>query len=529
MKSFLKLALKYWLYNQLFFVLCVITTACAGIFILTALNGFYNYLTATFGNDCGFYVSIILFYGVIMLALFYSYTLFKFYWRQTLANYSGSFAALACAAFLPSALGALCFALLFYLHNGSITALLGSISFYLLLLAHGSLAIIAFTLLSHPDYIILIYALTNLIPLAFFARYVYKLRGVKLPLLKPAVCTITILAICGCLINYTIENGITIRSHNFAYENGLSSVDLSKYKITNPNNILPKLNEPSTLLLTQDEWLTLDGAEAAYPVYSAFANTCYDGIQKYQYDTDNTPSTKRSELNNEFRKYVAFNNTVYAFKDLINKRCDVFFGAMPSQKQRKEAAAIGEELVLTPIANEAFVFFTSSDNPVKSLTTQQIRDIYSGKVKNWQPLGGEDMRILAFQRPEGSGSQTLLQHIMAGTPIMEPLKTEYIPSMGGIGESVAEYNGDAGALGFSFKFFLTGMLGRKDAPVKILAIDGVYPTDENIRSGQYPFTTKLYAITLKSNTKPQLTHFLSWMQSPQGQALAERVGYVRLN
>ena len=174
------------------------------------------------------------------------------------------------------------------------------------------------------------------------------------------------------------------------------------------------------------------------------------------------------------------------------------------------------------------MFFTSSDNPVKNLTTQQIRDIYSGKVKNWQPLGGEDRRILAFQRPEGSGSQTLLQHIMAGTTIMEPLKEQYIGGMGEIGIQVANYNGDAGALGFSFKFFLTGMLGRKDAPVKILAIDGVYPTDENIRSGKYPFTTKLYAITLKSNTKPQLVPFLRWIESPQGQELAEKVGYVRL-
>ena len=283
------------------------------------------------------------------------------------------------------------------------------------------------------------------------------------------------------------------------------------------------------MLLTQDEWLTLDGAEAAYPVYSAFANACYDGIQKYQYNKIALTGDEKDKINTEFKKYVAFNNTVYAFKDLINKRCDVFFGAMPSQKQQEEAAALGEELVLTPIAGEAFVFFVSSDNPVESLTTQQVRDIYSGKVKNWQPLGGENRRILAFQRPEGSGSQTLLQHIMAGTPIMEPLKTEYIGAMEGIGTAVAEYNGDAGALGFSFKFFLTGMLGRKDAPVKILAIDGVYPTDENIRSGQYPFTTKLYAITLKSNTKPQLTHFLSWMQSPQGQELAEKVGYVRLN
>lgn len=49
-----KLALKYWVYNQLFFVLCVIITACAGFFILTALNGFYNYITGTFGGDYGF-------------------------------------------------------------------------------------------------------------------------------------------------------------------------------------------------------------------------------------------------------------------------------------------------------------------------------------------------------------------------------------------------------------------------------------------------------------------------------------------
>ena len=132
------------------------------------------------------------------------------------------------------------------------------------------------------------------------------------------------------------------------------------------------------------------------------------------------------------------------------------------------------------------------------------------------------------QRPEGSGSQTLLQHIMGDTPIMEPLKEEYIGDMGGIGTQVANYNGEAGALGFSFKFFLTGMLGRKDAPVKMLAIDGVYPTDENIRSGKYPFTTNLYAITLKSNTKPHLQYFLKWMQSPQGQEIAEKVGYVRI-
>ena len=172
-----------------------------------------------------------------------------------------------------------------------------------------------------------------------------------------------------------------------------------QFDVVLTNNIFGDIlsDEVSTLQLTQEEWLKLDGAEAAYPVYSAYANACYDDIAKYQYNQDTLPWQEQNKINEEFEKYVAFNNTVYAFKDLINKRCDVFFGAMPSKQQQADAAALGEELVLTPIAQEAFVFFVSSDNHVSSLTTQQVRDIYSGKTKNWQPLGGDDRRILAFQ------------------------------------------------------------------------------------------------------------------------------------
>ena len=157
-------------------------------------------------------------------------------------------------------------------------------------------------MLSHADYIILIYALANLIPLAFFARYVYLLRSTKLPLLKPAAFALVLFAICGNVINYAVNNGNTVRSHNFAYENVLSSVDLKKYKITNPGNILPKLNEVSTLQLTQEEWLKLDGAEAAYPVYSAYANACYDGIAKYQYKPGTLPWQEQNKINEEFEK-----------------------------------------------------------------------------------------------------------------------------------------------------------------------------------------------------------------------------------
>ena len=501
MKSFLKLALKYWFYNQLFFIAVIIGSFFLLAIPASCLPQFFNNLKINLPPNIEFYLITGIFLFFLYFYLKFLHNLFKPYWQKTISNFNENIKLLLIVASVPLTLGFLIFSLIFYLQNASISA-----DYNLLAIIHLSFIYIAFTKTAGLEFFIILFLGSNIIPLAFLFHYTYKIKNISFSLKKFSACLLSILALCCFSIYYTFDNSNIVRSHNFAYENGLSSVDLSKYKITNPNNILPKLNEPSTLLLTQDEWLTLDGAEAAYPVYSAFANACYDGIQKYQYNKIALTGDEKDKINTEFKKYVAFNNTVYAFKDLIS-----------------------EELVLTPIANEAFVFFVSSNNPVASLTTQQMRDIYSGKVKNWQPLGGEDRRILAFQRPEGSGSQTLLQHIMAGTPIMEPLKTEYIGAMEGIGTAVAEYNGDAGALGFSFKFFLTGMLGRKDAPVKILAIDGVYPTDENIRSGQYPFTTKLYAITLKSNTKPQLTHFLSWMQSPQGQELAERVGYVRLN
>ena len=527
MKTYAKLSAKYWLYNQLFFITAVIMAAVTAAAVFLPLAPFYNFLSRHLFNGAGFYLSVILFYALLAAGLVPLYKLSIRFWHSTLAGFGGKPESLVYISLLPLTCGAALFSLLFYLADGSVMGLISAPSFYLLGFIHGSFFILTATLSTYAPIALALILLTNLIPLAFFIHYIRIMRGVKPMLAKPLAYAGLVLALCALSINYSFENGNTVRTHRFDYENGLSSVDLMQYKITNPNNILPQLDGPCSLQLKQEDWLVLDGAEAAYPVYSAFANACYNGITKYQYD-DSLPTETQSKLHNEFNKYIAFNNTVYAFNDLINKRCDIFFGAMPSQKQRQAAAELGEELVLTPIAQEAFVFFVNSTNPVNSLTTQQIKDIYSGKIKNWQQLNGTSQRILAFQRPEGSGSQTLLQHIMDGTPLMQPLKTEYIRSMGGIGESVAAYNGDAGALGFSFKFFLTGMLGRKDAPVKILAINGIAPDNENIRSGKYPFTTKLYAITLKSNTKPQLKTFLDWMQSPQGQELAGKVGYVRL-
>lgn len=508
------------IFSKFFIVFCILSfiSLFSLLLFVPFIKLIVKYSSYNFANDFLFLASL----SINFVLLYY---IFKSYWKKFIITSNYNFEKFSYLYIILLIITSIAFTFGQYINN-SITTLIFPI------LPLINLSFLPLILLSKIEtyfsFFAYLFIILNFVQFAFYIRYIYIFKKLKLPIFKFGILLLITWLSCSFIINYTLNNNNTIRSHNFAYENGLSSVDLKKYKITNPDNILPKLNEISTLQLAQEEWLRLDGAEAAYPVYSAYANACYDGIAKYQYNRNTLQWHEQDKINAEFEKYIAFNNTVYAFTDLINKNCDIFFGAMPSKQQQLEAAALGEELVLTPIAKEAFVFFVNSANPVDNLTTQQIKDIYNGKTKNWQPLGGDDRRILAFQRPEGSGSQTLLQHIMGDTPIMEPLKEEYIGDMGGIGTQVANYNGEAGALGFSFKFFLTGMLGRKDAPVKMLAIDSVYPTDENIRSGKYPFTTNLYAITLKSNTKPHLQSFLKWMQSPQGQEIAEKVGYVRI-
>ena len=301
-------------------------------------------------------------------------------------------------------------------------------------------------------------------------------------------------------------------SYGFKYGGGYSSTDLYPYDVNNPDNVLPKLKTTSTFTIKNpSEMPILDGAEAAFPVYSSFANAAYENIEMvYQ----------------EYGEVIAFTNTIYAYERLLTGDVDIYFGAEPSKEQLQMAKEAGKELVMTPIGKEAFVFFVNPTNKIASLEVSKIKGIYSGKIKNWSKLGGKDEKIIAFQRPKNSGSQTLLEKIMGDTPIIKPLKEDVPEGMGGIIEQVADYRNYDNSIGFSFRFFATGMKANTD--IKLLAINGIEPSPENIASGKYPFTASLYAITVRDNPKRTIQPFLEWMKGPQGQKLVEEVGYIKV-
>ena len=268
--------------------------------------------------------------------------------------------------------------------------------------------------------------------------------------------------------------------------------------------------------------LRLDGATALYPVYSAFVQAVYPEGQYRVYDDVD-------------EKYgcgqIACTGTVTAYERLIEGRTDVIFCAAPSKDQLALAENMGMELHLTPIGREAFVFFVHSDNPVDGLTVEEIQGIYTGEITNWKELGGKWQHIRPYQRAENSGSQSALLRLMEGLPLMEPEKEDRIAGMGGIITQVASYRNHKNAIGFSFRFYSTEMV--ENDQIKLLALNGVKPTKDTIRSGEYPISSNFFAVTASpigqpapEDTNEDLRAFLDWILSGQGQELIEKTGYV---
>ncbi|MCL2653753.1 MAG: substrate-binding domain-containing protein [Propionibacteriaceae bacterium] len=231
----------------------------------------------------------------------------------------------------------------------------------------------------------------------------------------------------------------------------------------------------------------------------------------------------------------AFNTTDNAYHNLINGDADLILVTSPSADELAAAAAAGVTLEVIPVVDEGFVFLTNADNPVTSLTVDQIRAIYSGKITDWSQVGGPAGPITAYQRPENSGSQTGMEDlVMRGTPLMLAPASWITDTMGRLVSAVtASFNGGAGSLGYSYYYYVTQMYGDLAAnpqlsKIKLLGVNGVTPSAQSIRSGDYPLHTAYYIVInqaddVAGNPVQQLKNA---MLGTDGQQAAMDAGYV---
>ncbi|MDR1838291.1 MAG: substrate-binding domain-containing protein [Treponema sp.] len=281
------------------------------------------------------------------------------------------------------------------------------------------------------------------------------------------------------------------------------------FSINHSNNLLAQLDE-EPLFKTTGSSPVLDGATALYPLYASFVQAVYpDG----NYDV--------------YRSPVFCSKTAGAYKRLFEGKVDIIFCAQPSEAQLKHFIDNNKNLKLVPIGREAFVFFVNKINPVNNLTIEDIQGIYSGKIKNWKKLNGANQGIRAFQRPQNSGSQTILEKIMGDIPLSKPRRENVSYGMADIINEVAAYRNFSNAIGYSFLYFSTEMV--KNDQIKLLSVNGIYPSKETIQDESYPLYENFYAIYIDTDEKNEnIEPFIYWILSEQGQELVQRTGYIPL-
>ena len=223
---------------------------------------------------------------------------------------------------------------------------------------------------------------------------------------------------------------------------------------------------------------------------------------------------------------VSHSKTTLSFYALVSGEADLLLVARPAEEAFAYADEMGVVMEMRPIGVDALVFLTGEENPVDSLTQQQAVGIYTGEITNWKEVGGADAEIIAYQRNKTAGSQVMMENVvMDGEPMMDA-PMEYRPSeMGALVDEVASYRNSASAIGYSVYYYVTEMYLREG--VKLLAIDGVAPSNETIASGEYPYTQYNYAVIRKDEKENsparQLFDFLT---TPEGKALMAAQGYV---
>ena len=262
--------------------------------------------------------------------------------------------------------------------------------------------------------------------------------------------------------------------------------------------------------LTVEDFPALDGSTACIPL-----------MAQMMADT-----TGRDLV--EAQSTISVSTTAYAWEnfglyDTDTQMLVVYEAPDYVKKELEEAKA---ELESKPIGRDALVFIVNENNPVKSLTQQQLKDIYAGKITNWKDVGGEDLDIVAFQRGEDSGSQTLFKKLLIQDgELMDP-PTELAPAaMGELVDSIAAYNNSANAIGFSVYYYIDQMYSQPG--LRLLAVDDVTPSNNTIADESYPLCNEFYAVIHPDAAADSPERILyDWLDTDAGQDCIKKSGYV---
>ena len=212
---------------------------------------------------------------------------------------------------------------------------------------------------------------------------------------------------------------------------------------------------------------------------------------------------------------------------LLNQKTDIANSSRAfSEEERQLAKARHVWPVPFIFAIDALAFIVHPSVSVPNLTLDQLADIYTGRITNWQQVGGPNLRVSLYGRQSNSGTFIYLRE--------QVLKADYSPrmkEMNGTAQIVEAVRSDPGAIGYVSVGYVANEAGKLMPGLRVVAIKKTSgekarsPLDySSIHSRRYPLVRPLYQYT---NGQPvdKLAVFFRYEQSPEGQAIIRRNGY----
>jgi phosphate transport system substrate-binding protein len=209
----------------------------------------------------------------------------------------------------------------------------------------------------------------------------------------------------------------------------------------------------------------------------------------------------------------------------INGVTDICASSRPMRKSEVDKArsrgAIANEIA---VCLDGLAIIVNDDNPIKSLTMDQLRRIYIGQITNWKQLGGPDENIVIFSRDSNSGTygffqQNVLKNQAWGRAV------RFLPSTS---EETREVSRTAGGIAYGGVAYFKGKKNVKILPIAANAgSEPLAPSEPNVRGKKYPIWRYLYFYT-NGSPRGEVAKFINWVLSKQGQDIVEQVGYYAL-
>ena len=179
--------------------------------------------------------------------------------------------------------------------------------------------------------------------------------------------------------------------------------------------------------------------------------------------------------------------------------------------QAREQGVNPNEIV---VANDGIAIVLHKDNPIKNMTVQQIKDIYTGKISNWKDLGGPSRPIVIISRDVSSGTfEVFNELVLSGSKAVD--SALMLASNNAVVSTIA---GTPGAIGYAG-------LGYVNETVKAVTVDNVMPSKQTIQNKTYPIARTLHMYT-NGAPKGIVKQYIDFVLSAEGQKIVEEQGFI---